>query len=351
MQKTDIERCTIFSTITGSTAYGTNTPTSDIDIRGIAIPDDVGYYTGFLKHFEQYEDPTKDTVIYDIRKAFKLISDCNPNMLDLLFTDSKFYQKITPYWERVLDKRDAFLSKKARYTYTGYAFAQLKRIKNHRGYLLNPPKGKPERSDFGLPDRKILSKDGMGGIDWLIAKMLEDSVQYTLLTDAAKEELSKLNYIGLVQSHSFTPEQMELLKTTMNFSDGLMQAVFKEKEYENALTKWNSYQSWKNTRNAARSALEEKHGYDTKHAAHLVRLMRMGKEILETGKVQVYRPDREELLAIRNGAWKYEQIEEYAEKMETEIVTAYETSKLPREPDRPALDELCSDIIYDYALS
>mgnify|MGYP001607055563 CR=1 FL=1 len=42
-----------------------------------------------------------------------------------------------------------------------------------------------------------------------------------------------------------------------------------------------------------------------KHAMHLVRLMRMCKEILITCEVVVKRPDREELLAIRNGAWSY----------------------------------------------
>ncbi|AEZ66297.1 hypothetical protein phiTE_131 [Pectobacterium phage phiTE] len=36
-------------------------------------------------------------------------------------------------------------------------------------------------------------------------------------------------------------------------------------------------------RNAARHELEEKFGYDTKHAMHLVRLLRMSQEILETG--------------------------------------------------------------------
>ena len=52
MQREDVERCTVFSTIVGSVAYGTNNKDSDLDIRGIAIPDNKSYYYGFLNRFE-----------------------------------------------------------------------------------------------------------------------------------------------------------------------------------------------------------------------------------------------------------------------------------------------------------
>ena len=45
---------------------------------------------------------------------------------------------------------------------------------------------------------------------------------------------------------------------------------------------WDSYQTWKTHRNPTRAELEPQHGYDTKHAMHLIRLMRMGLEVLET---------------------------------------------------------------------
>ena len=60
--------------------------------------------------------------------------------------------------------------------------------------------------------------------------------------------------------------------------------------------------------NVKRPELVEKHGYDTKHAMHLWRLLRMCAEILETGRVLVRRPDADELLAIRDGAWRYDAI-------------------------------------------
>jgi len=122
----------------------------------------------------------------------------------------------------------------------------------------------------------------------------------------------------------------------------------REQAYMHAKRHYDSYKQWKHGRNKKRAELEEKFGYDTKHASHLVRLMRMGKEILSEGKVIVYRPDREELKAIRNGAWDYDQIEEYAHTMEQEIISLMDSSPLSKEPNRKFLNQLCVDIIEEY---
>jgi predicted nucleotidyltransferase len=336
----------IFSTITGSKAYGTNIEGSDEDVRGVGIKQDKSYYFGFLKHFEQQEDATKDEVIYDVRKFFNLAADCNPNIIEILFTDERFCKKTSKHWERILEHRDKFLSKNVRYRFSGYAHQQLKRIKTHRAYLLNPPTKKPERSDFGLPDNAtLISKDELGAFQWVMAFLLKDSAQYMNFTEQTKKELEDTNWIGLIQSKGVPVEQMEKLQTLTGMSDNWMEVMKREQAYIQSKRAWDSYQNWKATRNKKRAVLEEKCSYDPKHAMHLCRLMRLGKEILDTGKVQVFRPDREELLAIRNGAWSFEKVEEYADKMETEILKSYETSTLPKAPDRNFLDELCISVV------
>lgn len=52
-----------------------------------------------------------------------------------------------------------------------------------------------------------------------------------------------------------------------------------------------------------RKALVRRHGYDTKNAAHLIRLLRMGIEFLQSGELLVDRSghDAGELLAIKRG--------------------------------------------------
>lgn len=79
--------------------------------------------------------------------------------------------------------------------------------------------------------------------------------------------------------------------------------------------------------------VEEEYGFDTKHAMHLVRLMRMGLEVLETGEVNVFRSDASELLDIRNGSMTYEEILNYADEMDNSIKSAYEKTELSKKPN------------------
>ncbi|NIT99428.1 MAG: nucleotidyltransferase, partial [Nitrosopumilaceae archaeon] len=98
-------------------------------------------------------------------KFMKLAGDCNPNIIEILFTDRNKEIFSTPIFEKLYANRALFLSTKARHTFAGYAFAQLKRIKSHREWLLNPPSHKPTREEFGLNDAHKINKSVMGAFD------------------------------------------------------------------------------------------------------------------------------------------------------------------------------------------
>jgi len=89
------------------------------------------------------------------------------------------------------------------------------------------------------------------------------------------------------------------------------------------------------------------HG-NSKHALHLVRLMRMAREILEGKGVIVRRPDAEELLAIRNGAWKYEELIEWAEKEDKALNEVMDKSSLPKSPNRKLINRVLVEEIDRY---
>jgi hypothetical protein len=80
---------------------------------------------------------------------------------------------------------------------------------------------------------------------------------------------------------------------------------------------------------------------NSKHCYHLIRLLRMCREILTTGSVLVKRPDREELLAIRNGQWEYDKIVNWAREEDEKLTDLAKTSVLPDSPDRDKLNQLC----------
>lgn len=84
-----------------------------------------------------------------------------------------------------------------------------------------------------------------------------------------------------------------------------------------------------------------------KHSMHLVRLLKMGREIVETGEVIVRRPDHERLLAIRLGHYHLDPLIKWAEK-ESAAVRAMLTegkSPLPVEPDKDYLESLLISLI------
>ncbi|HMA96664.1 MAG TPA: hypothetical protein VKP30_28455 [Polyangiaceae bacterium] len=111
------------------------------------------------------------------------------------------------------------------------------------------------------------------------------------------------------------------------------------------MKQWESYETWKAERNAARAELESRHGYDTKHAMHLVRLMRMGLEILQTGELRVRRPDADELNAIRDGVLTYDELMEIAIALQSKIEHAAGTSRLPADLDYGRVDQLMCELV------
>jgi len=75
-----------------------------------------------------------------------------------------------------------------------------------------------------------------------------------------------------------------------------------------------------------------------KHAMHLIRLLRMGMEIVETGEVKVRRPDRKELLKIRKGEIPLKSLMKEAHHLLNEIDGMVKRSPLPSAPDSTAAE-------------
>lgn len=113
----------------GSHSYGTNMPGSDVDIRGFAA-NSVSDLLG-MTQFEQVVDNATDTTIYSLNKIINLLNNCNPNVIELLGLRPEHYLYVHPIAQELLDNKHLFLSKKAIYSFGGYASQQLWRLKNN----------------------------------------------------------------------------------------------------------------------------------------------------------------------------------------------------------------------------
>jgi predicted nucleotidyltransferase len=338
---------TVFLAISGSQAYGTSRPESDKDYRGVAIAP-MEYQIGFQHKFEQADSGFEgDACVYEIIKFMKLAVECNPNVIELLFMDPADIIYAAPAFQTILDQRQMFLSRQARWRFGRYAAAQLRRIETHRRWLQNPPTKEPFRRDFGLPDNTLLPKDQLQAAEKLIQDQLQSwDIDMAGLDPATRMALE--DRISKVLAEKITLDKYDLAGRGCGLSDNMIEVMKQERRYTTARKEWDQYQDWKKNRNEIRHELEIKFGYDTKHGMHLVRLLRMAHEILTAGQVIVKRPDAKELLGIRNGEWSYEKLVSYANELDNALDSVMEGSTLPASPDRERIDKLTRSVVTDF---
>jgi len=146
----------MFLTVAGSHLYGNSRPESDWDYRGVFMASN-DTFTGLLGKTEQLEgqtvydalvkagmelNETDDVVLYELNRFCQLALDNNPNIMDMLchdYTNPKFSLYKSNSGQKLLENKDLFMSTKLKHTFSGYAMAQLKRIKGHNKWITEFP--------------------------------------------------------------------------------------------------------------------------------------------------------------------------------------------------------------------
>ena len=98
---------------------------------------------------------------------------------------------------------------------------------------------------------------------------------------------------------------------------------------------------------AKRKSLVEQFGYDTKNAAHCLRLLRMGIEFLREGCLQMDRTgiDAEWLLRVKKGELSLAEVQKEADDLFAHLKEVGEVTRLPEQPDRKKVEELLMDCL------
>jgi len=135
-----------YETIVGSQSYGVASNISDVDIYAfytppieVAFPYHHGYMVGLddknifkpasiQHHGIELKSTPHDLQIYTIARYMELCAECNPNMIDSLFTRENLVTFSSDVGKLVRDNRHIFLSKRAFKTFKGYAFSQLRKL-------------------------------------------------------------------------------------------------------------------------------------------------------------------------------------------------------------------------------
>lgn len=138
----------LFKYIRGSHAYGLNTETSDIDEGGIFIaPKDV--VNGLPENYvSQVSDERHDAVWYEVGRYLELLTKSNPTMLESLFVPDRCILYKHPIMEKIIEKRDMFITKDAVKSIFGYAKSQIEKARGLNKKIVNPITERKTPIDF-----------------------------------------------------------------------------------------------------------------------------------------------------------------------------------------------------------
>jgi len=121
----------VLLTLGGSHAYGTSLDStiSDVDVRGITLNTPKEILTMHYRD-KPYEDKETDSVIYPLGQIVQLLTNANPNVIEMLGCESDHYFILKDEGKLLKDNIEVFLSKRVIQSFGGYATSQLKQKKN-----------------------------------------------------------------------------------------------------------------------------------------------------------------------------------------------------------------------------
>ena len=299
----------------GSHAYGTNTPESDLDIRGISLNRKEDILTN--QNFDQFVNEETDSTVYSFNKIVALLSNTNPNTIEMLGLKPEHYLYLHPIGEELIRHRKLFLSKKAVHSFGGYANQQLYRLNQKAAHQL---------SQSGLEQHILKTLEFMKyDFDKKYSSFPEDSIN--LYIDKAIQSGYDTEIFMDVNLHHYPLRDYCSMWSELQ---NTVKAYGKiGKRNENALT----------------------HGKISKHMMHLIRLYMMCLDILEKEEIITYRSDEHNLLMdIRNGKYLdkndqptqefFEMVADYEKRLDY----AKSNTSLPDNPNYKAINEFVASV-------
>ena len=335
----------IFEGISGSIAYGTNTPDSDKDIRGVFVqPLEHVLKYGFI---DQINDELNDVVFYEIGRFIDLLSKNNPNIIEILALPDDCILHCDEIFEQLMIARDSFLTKRVKYTFAGYAIEQIRKA---RGYNKKMNWEEKEMTRKTVLDFCYVLVDG-GSKPF--KKWLEGWNKHLSVPETQKHfGLAAIDHARDLYAMYFARDGEEygwgIVSNEETANDVQLTSIpkhikmvaylsFNKDGYSSHCSKYKEYQTWLKERNVNRFKMNKAHGknYDSKNMCHTYRLLLMAHELAQ-GELRVRRTEeeREKLMKIRHGEYEYEDLLREAEAMIASLDEAFEKSTLPEKLDK-----------------
>ena len=256
-------------------------------------------------------------MIYSFNKLVALLSNVNPNTIEMLGNKPEHYFYVSPIGQELIDNAHLFLSKKCVHSFGGYANQQLYRLNQKSAHQLS-----------------------QAGLEQHILKTLEFmKTDFNKKYSDFSEDQIRLYIDKAVQEGYDTEIFMDVKLTHYPLRDYC--SMWSELQ--------NTVKAYGKIGKRHEKALE--HGKIAKHMMHLIRLYMMCLDILEKEKIITYREDEHDLLMdIRNGKFLdsndqpipefFEMVDEYEKKLEY----AKQNTSLPASPNYKEINEFVASV-------
>ena len=299
----------------GSHAYGTNVETSDLDVRGCALNTKEEILTN--KYFEQVVNTGTDTTIYSFTKLVRLLTNINPNTIEILGCKPEHYIYLSPIGTELLANKDIFLSKQCIHTFGGYAYEQLRRLDNKAARLV----GQAEQ------ERHILNSISNAKVTFPERYFSFDDDSIDLYVDESHREGYESEIYMDINLKHYPLRDFKGMWSDMNNI---------VKDYAKI---------------GGRNSKAIEHGKLAKHMMHLVRLYYICFDILERGEINTYREKEHDfLMSIRNGDYLDENRQPTQEffdivnELKARLERLKNTTEIPEKPDMKKIEKFVMSV-------
>lgn len=303
----------------GSSIYGTRTPSSDLDLKSVFIPEyrDIilGTAQDTINTVTKVDVRAKNTSEdvdderFSLKQFFKLLSEGQTGALDMLFCPEAQIIESSDLWRHIQFNRDKFIHSGAA-AFVGYCRKQANK--------------------YGIKGSRVAAVR-----TWL--EFLNECPPYMKLSELSTQIdvfMYKKEFMSIVstkgpngelQPHVEIVNRKVPMTATVKYTIDIYQPIF------------DNY--------GARSlAAEANAGLDWKALSHAVRVKNEALELLKTGFITFPRPEAQHLLAIKLGQVDYKIVAEEIESGLEEVEAAALVSSLPKKPNKEFIDNLIFEV-------
>lgn len=364
----------IFEAISGSHAYGTAEPTSDLDKKGVfVLPLDTLLSGDYVP---QVSDENNDITYFELGRFLELLSKGNPTAIELLFSPEDVILHKNPLMDRILEKKELFINKQLKNTFGEYAKTQIYKARGLNKKIVNPvDEVKKTPLDFcyiidGYKSYALKTFLDNKGYDQKFCGVVKvpnaegifalffDEFSYACFYEGLPEDVRESNkklyknnfkgYKGIIkedENGEFISNEIRLSSIPKGQTPVCL-FTYNKNGYTIYCKDYKDYWDWVKYRNQNRYNTNAKHGkgYDGKNLSHCHRLLDMCVDVGLGKGIIVKRDNVKKLLDIKHGLYDYDElIKEAMGKIDT-IKELFESSTLPEDCDQEQMKQLLVEL-------